>query len=169
MLTARDWIDALGLARHPEGGWYRETYRAAEQIAGEHLPARFSGARAFSTTIYYLLESGDLSALHRIAQDEGWHFYDGSPLTVHLLSPEGDYSTVRIGRDPSRGLLPQAVAPAGWLFAATVDDPDTFALVGCTVAPGFDFADFHMPSRAEIVAAYPQHQAIIERLTRPGG
>jgi uncharacterized protein len=161
---ARTWIERLGLARHPEGGWFRETYRAAEGIAAAHLPARFGGDRSFATMIYYLLESGDFSALHRIHQDEGWHFYDGSPLTLHLISPDGAYSTRRLGRGD--GLEPQALAPAGWYFAATVDGPASYSLVGCTVAPGFDFADFEMPPRAELCRLYPQLSEVIERLTR---
>jgi predicted cupin superfamily sugar epimerase len=167
MPDASDWIAALALARHPEGGWYRETYRSAESIARAALPPRFRGGRAFSTAIYYLLESGDFSALHRIRQDEVWHFYDGSPLTLHLLSPEGAYSFERLGRDLWAGQRPQAVAPAGWLFAATVDEAGSYSLCGCTVAPGFEYADFEMPGRDELRRAYAAHAALIDRLTRP--
>jgi predicted cupin superfamily sugar epimerase len=166
MTSARDWISALGLQRHPEGGWYRETYRSPEQIAQAALPPRFSGPRSFSTAIYYLLEGDDFSALHRIRQDEGWHFYDGSALTLHLISPEGEYSSLLLGRDLGKGEQPQAVVPAGWLFAATVNEPDSYSLTGCTVAPGFDFDDFELPGRDELRARYPRHAAIIERLTR---
>ena len=165
-MTARDWIEHLGLVRHPEGGWYRETYRSSEQIRREHLPARFDGDRAFATAIYFLLESGDVSALHRIRQDEVWHFYDGSPLTLHLLSAEGEYSTLQLGRDLGAGQRPQALTPSGFLFGATVDEPGVFTLVGCTVAPGFDFADFEMPSREELRRLYPAQGDLIERLTR---
>src|SRR5262245_54427308 len=140
MSSARHWIEKLSLARHPEGGWYRETYRSGETIRRDHLPPRFDGDRAFSTAIYYLLESGDFSALHRIRQDEVWHHYDGSSLTLHLISPAGEYSTLSLGR--GRAGSPQAVTPASWFFAATVDEPDSCTLAGCTVAPGFDFADF---------------------------
>jgi predicted cupin superfamily sugar epimerase len=166
MPRAREWIEHLALVRHPEGGWYRETYRSRETIARAHLPARFDGDRAFATAIYYLLESGDFSALHRIRQDEGWHFHDGSSLTLHLIAPDGTYSTRSLGRDPSRGQEPQAVAPAGWYFAATVDEPGSFSLAGCTVAPGFDFADFELPGRDELCRRFPQHRELIERLTR---
>jgi predicted cupin superfamily sugar epimerase len=166
MPDARYWIERLSLRRHPEGGWFRETYRSAERIAREHLPSRFAGDRCFSTAIYYLLESGDFSALHRIAGDEGWHFYDGTPLSLHQISPDGECSHLLLGRDLDAGQQPQAVVPAGWLFAATVDEPGTYSLVGCTVAPGFDFADFELPSREALCALYPQHRALIERLTR---
>src|SRR4051794_39496649 len=106
---AREWITRLGLVRHPEGGWYRETYRSQETIARGCLPPRFDGERAFATAIYYLLEGGDFSALHRIHQDEGWHFYDGSPLTLHLIAPDGSYSTRHLGRDLRAGQQPQAL------------------------------------------------------------
>lgn len=164
MSGARRWIDELALIRHPEGGWFRETYRSGETVARAHLPPRFDGDRAFSTAIYYLLESGDFSALHRIRQDEVWHYYDGSSLTLHLISHPGEYSTLTLGR--GRGQAPQAVAPAGWFFAATVDEADSFTLAGCTVAPGFDFADFELPSRAELCRLYPHLREVVERLTR---
>ncbi len=167
MTTARHWIESLKLIRHPEGGWYRETYRSPEVIARTALPSRFGGDRVFSTAIYFLLEGDDFSALHRIKADEVWHFYDGQPLTVHVIDPDGRYTSVRLGRDVAAGEQLQAVVPAGNLFGATSAGPGSFALVGCTVAPGFDFADFEMPGREELCRLYPQHRAVIERLTRP--
>jgi predicted cupin superfamily sugar epimerase len=166
MNDARRWIEALQLRRHPEGGYFRETYRSAEVLRKETLPARFSGDRAFSTAIYFLLEGDDFSALHRIKQEEVWHFYDGSSLTVHVIDPRGNYTALRVGRDLDRGEVPQAVVMAGCLFGATVNDPGSFALAGCTVAPGFDFADFELPGREELCRLYPQHREIITRLTR---
>jgi len=166
MLDAREWIERLGLKPHPEGGYFRETYRAAETIAREHLPARFSGARSFSTAIYFLLEGRDFSALHRIRQDEMWHFYDGCPLRVSSISPERRLSVVRLGRDVQAGEVLQAVVPAGYFFGARPSDPDSYSLVGCTVAPGFDFADFELPTRGELVARFPQHAAVVNDLTR---
>lgn len=170
MATARDYIDHLQLQPHPEGGWYREVYRATESIARAHLPARFTGDRCFATGIYYLLHTADVSALHRIRQDEGWHHYDGSPLTIHLLTGEGDYSTLHLGKEVAAGQRPQLVVPAGVYFAATVDEADSYTLAGCTVAPGFDFADFEMPTRAELLARFPHQRDLIERLghSRPG-
>jgi predicted cupin superfamily sugar epimerase len=168
MRGAQGWIDGLQLRRHPEGGWFRETYRAAEVLAGSVLPPRFGGDRAFSTAIYFLLEGEDFSALHRLKQDEVWHFYDGTSLMLHSIDPAGRYSTVQVGRDLEAGEAPQAVTPAGWLFGATVKDRGSYALMGCTVAPGFDFADFEMPTREELCRWYPQHQPIVERLTRCG-
>ena len=161
MQDANGWIHRLALQRHPEGGWFRETYRSSEILS--HLPPRFPGPRCFSTAIYYLLESGDFSALHRLRQDEAWHFYDGSSLTLHLLSPEGTYSTRQLGRSVGE---PQTVVPGGWYFAASVDQANSYTLSGCTVAPGFDFADFEMPRRDELLRQFPQHHDLISRLTR---
>jgi predicted cupin superfamily sugar epimerase len=166
MTVARAWIERLQLRRHPEGGYFRETYRADEGIARAHLPERFTGDRAFATAIYFLLEGDDFSALHTIKQDEVWHFYDGSPLTVHVIEPDGSHSALRLGRNFSAGEQPQGVVKAGRLFGAILDDSTSYALVGATVAPGFDFADFELPTRAELCARYPQHRALIERLTR---
>lgn len=165
MNTAQRWIDGLNLVRHPEGGYFRETYRSTETVARSCLPARFTGDRAFSTAIYFLLQGDDFSALHRIKQDEVWHFYDGSTLTIHVIDLEGKYSAIQLGRNLEAGEQPQAVVAAGCLFGATVAD-QSWALVGCTVAPGFDFADFEMPGREELCRSYPQHREIIERLTR---
>jgi len=166
MSKAHQWIDGLELRGHPEGGYYRESYRSDEIMSREHLPARFSGDRAFSTAIYYLLEGEDFSALHVIKSDELFHFYDGSSLTVHVIDPDGTHTVIRLGRNITAGEVPQAVVRAGRLFGALVEDTTSFALVGCTVAPGFDFADFEVPDRAQLLSRYPQHRKLIERLTR---
>ena len=163
---ARYWIEKLGLDPHPEGGYFRQTYRSGAVIAGEALPAGFTGARAASTAIYFLLEEKNFSAFHRLRSDEVWHFYAGDPLIVHGIEPEGRYFSILLGRDPDAGQVLQAVVPAGCWFASHVADWKSFSVVGCTVAPGFDFADFELAKRVELGARYPQHQALIERLTR---
>lgn len=170
MSDAAFWIEHLGLRPHPEGGYFRETYRAAERIAAAALPERFGGERAHATAIYFLLTCDAFSAFHRIRSDELWHFYDGDAVAVAVLDPEGDgtLTTVRLGRDPGRGESPQIVVPAGTWFAAEVTSGGSFALVGCTVAPGFDFADFELADRGALLARYPRHQGAIERLTRGG-
>lgn len=131
------WIDALRLDRHPEGGYYRETYRAGSgAVAGD------GKQKSFSTAIYYLLPSDDVSRLHRLRSDELFHFYLGSPLTVHVLDESDGYRRIALGREPDEGQVLQAAVSAGVWFGATVERPGAFALVGCTVAPGFEFADF---------------------------
>ena len=166
MKTAAYWIEHLGLERHPEGGYFRETYRSDGRVAADALPERFGGARPFSTAIYFLLEGNDLSALHRIASDEVWHFYAGASLSIHIIHPNGSYSAIELGRNVGKGAALQALVPAGCWFGATVNDSSSYSLVGCTVAPGFDFADLEMADRTQLTQRYPQHKSIVERLTR---
>jgi predicted cupin superfamily sugar epimerase len=157
---ARAIIDALALTPHPEGGFYRETYRAA---ATAPFP---SGERAASTAIYFLLPAASLSALHRVRSDEVWHHYGGDPVELHVIDEaDGTHAVHRLGPDVLAGERPQAVVPAGVWQAAVAVGP-RWALCGCTVAPGFDFADFEMPSRAELVRRMPALAAAIEALTR---
>lgn len=166
-MRAQDWIDHLHLQLHPEGGYYRETYRSLLTLPSAALPAH-DGDRAACTAIYFLLAGAQFSAFHRIRSDEMWHFYTGTGLTVHVITPAGEYRQLRLGSDAMQGEEFQAVVPVGSWFGASLRDQsvESYALVGCTVAPGFDFADFEMASRIELIALYPQHRAIIERLTR---
>ncbi len=162
-MTADDYIARLNLEKHPEGGWFRQTYRSPETIPGDALPARFVGARPLSTAIYFLLRHGEISALHRLAADEVWHFYAGSPVTLHAIAPDGQVLRTTLGAD-----VFQAVVPARHWFGATLDDnrEEAFALVGCTVAPGFSYDDFELADRDQLVARFPQHRELIEKLTR---
>jgi predicted cupin superfamily sugar epimerase len=121
--------------------------------------------RSASTAIYYLLCDGAHSAWHRIKSDEVWHFYAGEPLHVHVLDESGVLVTHRLGNALThRDTVFQAVVPAGLWFAAECADPATFALVGCTVAPGFEFSEFELADVDALKAQYPQHAAHIERL-----
>ena len=168
--SAAELITRLNLARHPEGGWYRETYRASGMIPGDLLPERCAGARSFSSAIYFLLEQGDFSALHRIGSDELWHFYAGASLTVHVITPGGEYHPLRLGADIAAGESFQAIVPAGCWFGAEVAAEGAFSLVGCTVAPGFDFTDFEMGNRDQLLRQYPAQAGTIRRLTHePAG
>ena len=170
-MTATHYIQSLNLQPHPEGGYFAETYRSAELVDKSALPARFSGDRVFGTAIYFLLESHHISALHRIQSDEIWHFYAGSPLNVFVIQPDGELVIIRLGSNPGQGEVFQAVVPTGCWFGSkpvvdsTVVDSFGFSLVGCTVAPGFDFADFELANRTELLEEFPQHRAIIEMLT----
>lgn len=151
---------------HPEGGYYKETYRSSESIAHSSLPDRFSGARSFSTAIYFLMESGDFSAFHRIKSDECWHFYEGQPLIIQIIHENGRHETVRLGRNPDAGERLQFVVPANCWFASIPDSEGDFSLVGCTVSPGFDFSDFELASAPLLSSLYPQHRTLIESLCR---
>lgn len=143
------WIEKLGLAPHPEGGYFRETYRSA-----------------FSTAIYFLLPGDRVSALHRIKSDELWHFHAGSGLVLSIIHPSARLEQVALGPHVDDGETLQAVVPAGAWFGAAVNDRASYALVGCTVAPPFEFADFELGERARLLVLYPQHRAVIECLTR---
>ncbi|BAC08382.1 cupin domain-containing protein [Thermosynechococcus vestitus] len=163
---AKAWIEALGLQPHPEGGYFREVYRSAGSIPRAVLPSGFQGGdRPYCTSIYFLLPSTACSRLHRIASDELWHFYTGSSLRIHVILPTGEYQALRLGINLDQGEQLQQVVPAGAWFGATVDAPDSFSLVGCTVAPGFDFRDFELGDRQQLQQQFPQHQRLIERLT----
>jgi predicted cupin superfamily sugar epimerase len=161
---ARYWINHLGLSPHPEGGYYRATYKSDLTIVRSALPSRYQGDRSASTSIYFLLDEGNFSAFHRIASDEVWHFYAGSSLIVYVIDPDGNYSELHLGGGSEEVF--QAVVKAGCWFASRVREAAGFALVGCTVAPGFDFADFELGVRSELVAAFPAHQKLIAELTR---
>jgi len=165
MINAEYLIKKLGLKRHPEGGYFKETYRSSEVILKHALPARFNGDRVFSTCIYFLLNKKEFSGFHAIQQDELWHFYEGSSLTIHIIDQKGAYSTLKLGRNIENGDSFQAVVRAGCWFAATVNNTEAYALVGCTVAPGFDFADFEMADRDRLSEIHPQHRDIIEKYT----
>lgn len=165
-MNAQYWIEKLHLAPHPEGGYFREIYRAEGVIPKDALPMRYNGGRAYSTTIYYLLESGDFSSLHRLKSDEQWFHIDGSALIIHSIDPKGNYTQRRIGKNLDNREQLHAVIPHGNWFGGTVEEVNSFSFVGCIVAPGFDFEDFELGKRDELMKQFPQHKALIEKLTR---
>lgn len=162
---AAAWIGALGLVPHPEGGFFRETWRAPEAVGQEGLPPRFPGPRALGTAIIYLLRAGDHSRLHRLHADEVWHLYDGGPLHLHVLEPGAGYRRLALGRDIVRGESPQCVVPHGAWFGAEPAEGVAFVLAGCTVTPGFEYEDFELGERTALLTAFPAHHALVERLT----
>jgi predicted cupin superfamily sugar epimerase len=167
MKKASYWVGKYNLAAHPEGGFYAETYRSFENIAQKALPEGFGGDRSFSTGIYFLLEKHNFSAFHRIKSDEMWHFYQGEALEIFVIYPvSGKLDVIRLGDDPDKGETFQAVVPANTWFASRPASGSKYALVGCTVAPGFDFEDFEMADRETLRASFPQHAKLIEELTR---
>ena len=158
-------IHELNLEPHPEGGYFRETYRSVGEVTEENLGVEYTGKRNYATCIYFLLTSEKFSALHRIKQDEIWHFYDGSPIRLHLISELGVHTEHRIGRDFKKGEVPQFIVPGGYWFAAEVINKDDYSLVGCTVSPGFSFEDFELKTRKELVSLFPDKEKIISKLT----
>ena len=168
MEKAQAWINRLGMVEHPEGGFFHENYRATETVPKSALPARYRFDHSFSTAIYYLLAGADFSSFHRIASDEIWHFYDGSTLMVHLINANRGYSSHLLGVHVEEGDVPQLVIPRDTWMAAEMVDKTTYGLIGCTVAPGFDFADFEMADPAKLIQQFPEREALIRRLTRSG-
>lgn len=164
-MTAQEIINKFELTEHPEGGFYKETYRSNGIIKNENLTDAFVGDRNYSTSIYFLLTSEKFSAFHKINQDEIWHFYKGTTLKLHVISPDGDYSFVLVGNDIENDEQPQFVVPATYWFAAEVIKENSYAFTGCTVAPGFDFNDFVLLKREELITLFPQHTEIITKLT----
>ncbi|MFY0601371.1 MAG: cupin domain-containing protein [Cyclobacteriaceae bacterium] len=159
-------IKKLDLKPHPEGGYYKETYRSKGVINLGSLGKAYGSDRHYSTCIYFLLTSGNFSAFHKIKQDEIWHFYDGAPVELHTISENGDHAKFIIGRDLSSGQIPQLVVPGNAWFASKVLVPNSYSLVGCTVAPGFDFDDFVLASRSELIQQFPTHEKLISTFTK---
>jgi uncharacterized protein len=166
MNFAEDIIRRLGLIRHPEGGYYREIYRSDEQIPAAALPERFKGSRCFSTCIVFLIAGEDFSAFHRLKSDEVWLFLDGAPLRIDTIEPDGTNRSFEMGRDLYAGQEPVAVLCAGWWFGAKCLSRDSYSLVSCVVAPGFDAGDFELGRRPDLVRLFPRHKKLIEGLTR---
>ena len=161
------WIRSLKLEPHPEGGWYRETYRSSGSYDFSGT-APFEGARAYATSIHYLLERGDRSRLHRIHSDELWYFHAGGPLEVHIYPEAGAPSSFILGTAADEGEVLHSWVPAGCWFGAFMperDGRDNYALVSCVVAPGFDFRDFSFADGAEMAARFPAQREIISRLS----
>ena len=157
--AVEDLVRDLGLLPHPEGGFYRETYRSRTQVGS---------GRAAATMIYFLLPAGHVSRLHRIDADEGWHHYLGGALEVYELDeaePGASAHVTRLGKDLSHGEVPQHLVPAGRWFGAAPAAGSPYALVGCTVAPGFEFSRFELGVRAALLAQFPAAAALVERLT----
>jgi predicted cupin superfamily sugar epimerase len=165
-VTADEIIARLNLKRHPkEGGFYSETWRADETIPAGVLPSRYPSPRSFGTCIYYLLTPETFSAIHRLQSDEIFHFYLGDPVEMLQLFPDGTGNTVVLGSDLRAGMTPQVVVPRGVWQGSRLVAGGKFALLGCTVAPGFDFADYEHGRREDLMAGYPKFREKIVALT----
>ena len=160
-------VKHLDMERHPEGGYFRETYRSSENVPAQALPARFGGERSLATAIYFLLGPGDFSAFHRIKSDETWHYYTGnSSLIVHILDPRHGYRKIKLGKSYESGEVFQDTVPAGAWFASEPADSTGYALVGCTVSPGFDFREFELAKAQDLTALFPDHSDLISSRCR---
>lgn len=165
-LTVTEIVAHYQMLPHPEGGYYKETYRSKDEVDHTELPNRFPGKRVMATAIYFLLEQGNFSAFHRIKSDETWHFYAGQSLEIMVLHCDGQLEIIQLGNKIHLGEKFQATVPAGAWFASRPALESTFSLVGCTVAPGFDFEDFELAKAEELVELFSQHASLIRELCR---
>lgn len=154
---ALELIRAFDLKSHPEGGFFYETYRSSENIPGKN--------RQLLTSIYFLITGESCSRFHRIQSDECWYFHEGSPLQVHSIHPDGTHEITELGLHLEQGEVPFHVVPAKTIFGSCLKNGEGYAFVSCAVAPGFDFEEFELFSAETLLKTYPQHRAIIEKLT----
>lgn len=160
------FIEHLALESHPEGGWFKEIYRSPILLSETELPEGFSGSRNLSTSIYYLLQGRDFSSFHRIKSDEIWNFHAGSSLLIYWFDSDHELKIKRLGPELLLGDALQQVIPAGCWFAAKTENPDSYTLAGCTVAPGFDFHDFEIARREALLSKYADYSDVILEFTR---
>ncbi len=165
MISADYWIENLGLQKHPEGGYFKEVYRSDEKAASDSLPERYTGDRHYSTSIYFLIKENDFSAFHRIKSDEIWHFHAGTSMMIYIIDEKGTLQKRRIGNDPEEGDELQVMIPKQQWFAAELIDKSSYGLVGCTVAPAFDFDDFELAVKNQLIKEFPKYKDLIERLS----
>ncbi len=158
-MQKEEWIQYYDLTPHPEGGYFKQVDKSSD-VLDEN-----GKERARYTSIYFLLTDDNPSRFHRLTADGIWYFHVGAPLTVHMISPEGHYETVKLGTNPQNDEQLQFTVPAGYIFGSTVDTADSYALVSCMVAPGFEFEDFELFHREDLLEQYPQHEPIITHLT----
>lgn len=166
-MTAEEIKAALGLTPHPrEGGWFVQTYRAGEMIAPESFSdARYVGPRSTGTAIYYLLEPDTFSEMHRLQSDEVFHFYMGDAVEMLQLFPDGSGRVVTLGSDLAGDETPQIVVPRGVWQGSRLKSSGRWALMGCTVSPGFEYEDYETGERDALTAGWPEWKAMLEKLT----
>lgn len=164
-LTAEYWINKLNLQAHPEGGYFKEVYRSEEDLEHNALPDRYESARSFGTSIYFMLTSSSVSNFHRLSSDEIWHFHYGGRAKIHFIDGQGQYSFKVIGPATDEASNFQVIIPRNTWFAAEVVEGE-YILVGCTVAPGFEFEDFELADRELLSTAYPEHKTLIASFTK---
>ncbi|GJQ63864.1 MAG: hypothetical protein SCALA702_29170 [Melioribacteraceae bacterium] len=166
MKDAESWINQLNLTAHPEGGYFRETYRSDESIPKDSLPARYDDDRKYVTQILFLLKSCDFSSFHKLESDETWHFIYGNPLEIIEILPSGHLRKTLLGHNIFDGQSLQYTVKRGNWFAARPLENNGFTVCACSVAPGFEFTDFFLARKEQLLELFPQHQNIIFQLTR---
>ena len=163
-LDSQYFISKLGLEPHPEGGYYKETFKSTEMISDQELTVDFDGKRKLYTSIYFLLTSNNISHFHRIKSDELWYYHAGSSLTIHIIDEKGEYTEIKLGLNIDKGEVPQALVPKNSIFASSVMEEETFSLVGCMVSPGFEFKDLELFTQDDLLSQYPSYKDVIMKL-----
>ncbi len=165
MNKAKYWIDKLQLKSHPEGGFYKETYRSEFYISSSDLKDSHYGKRRSSSLIYYLLEGEERSHFHRLNSDEIWIYQQGGALNIHMISPKGELITEVLGCDIENGEKMQVIVPANYWFAAELENINDYSLLSCLVSPGFVFDDFELAKKEQLAKNFPKHKQLINRLS----
>ena len=163
MFTAEYWIQHLQLKPHPEGGFFCEEYRSSIEVDTKNLPIGYKSSRRLATSIYYLLRSEDISRLHRLRSDELWFFHAGSPIKLIYIDTEGKKYTHILGNNHEKAEQFSLLIPGGSIFCAEIHNSNSYGLVSCVVAPGFEFEDFEMFEKEDLIQAYPKHSDLIEK------
>ncbi len=164
MYTAEYWIKGLKLQEHPEGGYYRVSYESRETISDRELSVSFDGRRPLATSIYFLLNNGQVSRFHRLLSDELWYYHVGRPVMIFCIGRDGKLVIKKLGLNLCNGERPQVLVPGGTIFGSAPDGAG-YSLAGCMVTHGFDFTDFELLSREYLLKQYPEYKRIIYRLT----
>jgi uncharacterized protein len=165
-MQVEEIIKKLNLIPHPEGGFFCETYRSEEKISEKHLPVRYKNDRNIGTCIYYLLTKDTFSAMHKLKSDEIFHFYLGDPVRMLNLFPDGSGKIINLGCDLSKNYYPQVLVNQNVWQGSRLVDGGVFALLGTTVSPGFEFADYETGNRSSLINHYPEFKEMISKLTR---
>lgn len=163
MNTAEYWIQNLNLQPHTEGGFYREVYRCSIEVENNVLPTGYDGSRRLATSIYFLLRSGDVSRFHRLRSDELWYYHSGSAVKIVIIDQEGNKSTKMLGLKVEKAEQLQVLIPAGSIFGAEILEENSYGLCGCMVSPGFEFSDFSVFDKEDLIQAYPKHADLISK------
>lgn len=163
MYTADYFIEKLQMTAHVEGGYFSESYRSNE--GHERTTEGVLESRSLWSSIYFLLRDGEVSNFHRLKSDEMWYYQSGSPLSIYMISPEGKLTIEKLGLQIDAGEKPQVLVPKGYIFGSAMNEPG-YGLVGCMVSPGFVFEDFELFSRQTLLELYPEHEAVVLKLSR---
>ncbi|ELC8451078.1 cupin domain-containing protein [Clostridium perfringens] len=161
--SAEYFIKSLNMTAHPEGGYFKESFVSPSKLAPNTL--HINEERLLWTSIYFLLRTGEVSNFHRLKSDEMWYFHAGESLTIYMISPDGELIEKQLGLNIEKGETPQVLVPKDYIFGSAMNN-EGFSLVSCMVAPGFDFKDFELFEREDLLEKYPNYREVIEKLTR---